>query len=90
MVELPNSNDSQLEAWPNMLRWGARYRQLDNIGDTPAAAPAWRAFQRCWLRNYGTPEVIVTDGAPEFRGEFAEKAVEHGIFQHVTDFHDPW
>ena len=89
-VELPNWNRSSNEAWLNMLCWGVRYGQLDKTGDTPQAASTWASFQRTWLRHYGMPEVVVTDGGPEFKAEFANKTAQAGIFHHVTDAHAPW
>ena len=39
---------------------------------TPTAAMVWSTFQRSWRRYFGTPDVMITDGGPEFRGDFAQ------------------
>ena len=46
---------------------------------TPTAAMAWSTFQRSWRRYFGTPDVMITDGGPEFRGDFASilSLIEH-------------
>ena len=39
---------------------------------TPTAAMVWSTFQPSWRRCFGTPDVMITDGGPEFRGDFAQ------------------
>ena len=39
---------------------------------THTTAMVWFTFQRSWRRFFGTPDVMVTDGGPKFRGDFAQ------------------
>ena len=39
---------------------------------THTTAMVWSTFQRSWRRFFGTPDVMITDGGPEFRGDFAQ------------------
>ena len=59
-----------------------------NGGQT--ASQVWSAFERTWIRYVGLPEVLMTDGGPEFFESF-ERGCEHvGIFQHVCDATSAW
>ena len=57
---------------------------------TPTAAMVWSTFQRSWRRYFGTPDVMITDGGPEFRGDFAQSGEYAGILQVVVDAEAPW
>ena len=57
---------------------------------TPTAAMVWSTFQRSWRRYFGTPDVMITDGGPEFRGDFAQSGEYAGILQVVVDADAPW
>ena len=48
--------------------------------DTPTAALVWSTFQRSWRHYFGTPDVMSTDGGPEFRGDLAQSGEHAGIF----------
>ena len=52
---------------------------------TPTAAMVWSTFQRSWRRYFGTPDVMITDGGPEFRGDFAQSGEYAGILQVIVD-----
>ena len=57
---------------------------------TPTASMVWSTFQRSWRRYFGTPDVMITDGGPEFRGDFAQSGEYAGILQVVVDADAPW
>ena len=57
---------------------------------TPTAAMVWSTFQRSWRRYLGTPDVLITDGGPEFRGDFAQSGEYAGILQVIVDADAPW
>ena len=40
----------------------------------------WSTFQRT-RRHFGTPDVMTTDGGPEFRGDFSQSGGYAGILQ---------
>eukprot|EP00959_Pyramimonas_sp_CCMP1952_P192815 4031900-Pyramimonas_sp.AAC.1 len=55
-----------------------------------SSANVWAAFEKTWIRVFGPPEVVMSDGGPEFQGAF-ERGCEHlGCFQHVCDATSPW
>ena len=57
---------------------------------TPTAALVWFTFQRSWRRYFGTPEVMITDGGPEIRGDFGQSGEYAGILQVIVDADAPW
>ena len=57
---------------------------------TPTAAMVWSTFQRSWRRYFGTPDVMITDGGPEFRGDFAQSGEYAGFLQVIVDADAPW
>ena len=57
---------------------------------TPTAAMVWSTFQRSWRRYFGTPDVMITDGGPEFRGDFAQSGKYAGILEVIVDADAPW
>ena len=44
---------------------------------TSTSAEVWSTFQRSWRRYFGTPDVMITDGGLEFRGDFARGICWH-------------
>ena len=56
----------------------------------PTAAMVWSTFQRSWRRYLGTPDVMITDGGPEFRGDCAQSGEYAGIPQVIVDADAPW
>ena len=60
------------------------------LGQDYTAEAAWQAFAACWLRPFGVPEVMISDGGPEFAGIFARRAEQSAIYHHVTDAESPW
>ena len=57
---------------------------------TPTPAMVWSTFQRSWRRYFGTPDVMITDGGPEFPGDFAQSGEYAGIPQVIVDADAPW
>ena len=55
---------------------------------TPTAALVWTTFQRSWRCYFGTPDVMITDGGLEFRGDFTQSGEYAGILQVIVDA--PW
>ena len=53
------------------------------------AAMVWSIFQRSWCRYFSSPDVMITDGGPEFRGDFVHSEKYAGILQ-VIDADTPW
>ena len=41
-------------------------------------------------RYFGTPDVMITDGGPEFRGDFGQSGEYAGILQLIVDADAPW
>eukprot|EP00974_Lingulodinium_polyedra_P042755 4104195-Lingulodinium_polyedra.AAC.1 len=66
------------------------YQQVIFLGVQQDAAAVWGAYARHWLRVFGPPEIIITDGGPEFAGEFEQKVEQSASFQHVIDADAPW
>lgn len=89
-VEIDNWARSTLEPWLNIVCWGVVYAMSERVGESAKAALTWQAFDSAWLGHYGKPEVCVTDGGLEFRGEFEAMAAEEGMFHLVMDGHAPW
>ena len=54
------------------------------------AAMVWSTFQRSWRRYFGTPDVMINDGGPEFRGDFAQSGKYAGTLQIIVDADAPW
>ena len=51
--------------------------------ETTTVALVWSTFQRSW-------RVMITDGGPEFRGDFAQSGEYAGILQVIVDADAPW
>ena len=56
----------------------------------PAAELVAKAFAEGWVSIFGPPEVLITDGGPEFKGAFTEACNRLAIFRRMTDAHAPW
>ena len=44
-------------------------------GGNPTSAETWHHFTRCWIRPFGVPEMVISDGGMEFRDRF-ERGLE--------------
>eukprot|EP00959_Pyramimonas_sp_CCMP1952_P344649 7218181-Pyramimonas_sp.AAC.1 len=56
----------------------------------PRAADVWRAFSECWLRPFGAPHFLMSDGGSEFGERFARGLEQWGVRHHVCDADSPW
>eukprot|EP00959_Pyramimonas_sp_CCMP1952_P165538 3460422-Pyramimonas_sp.AAC.1 len=54
------------------------------------AREAWECFVSSWVRYFGPPELLISDGGPEFQGEFSRGAEQRGTFQHIASAEAPW
>ena len=50
----------------------------------------WRSFLHGWIRPFGMPEAILSDGGSEFRGHFESSCESNGILQILIDPEAPW
>ena len=55
-----------------------------------SAFHTWTTYAKSWLKYYGPPEVLLTDGGTEFRGDFERRLEQSGTLQAVTDADSPW
>ena len=53
------------------------------------AENTWRAFERSWLRYFGPPEILMSDGGGEFMANFERGCEHYCIFQHVCGAYSP-
>ena len=65
-------------------------RLSSHEGGNPNSAETWKLFSDLWIRPFGLPEVLLTDGGGEFRHEFERKAELAGVMHIVTDAQSPW
>ena len=66
----------------NLLDHGSGFQVCELVSHrgTRTAKETWAAFERSWVRYFGPPEVIITDGGPEFLEAF-DLGCEHlGMF----------
>ena len=57
---------------------------------TPTSNATWKTFLTTWLSFFYEPEILISDGGPEFDGRFARGLEQHGVFHHVVDSESPW
>ena len=62
----------------------------EHPGGTPSSEEAWRIFNECWIRPFGAPEVVLSDGGAEFAKDFVTGLELHSVFHHVVDADSPW
>eukprot|EP00959_Pyramimonas_sp_CCMP1952_P039179 820152-Pyramimonas_sp.AAC.1 len=72
----------------NMICHGTNYQVVARYEG--GARDAWECFVSSWLRYFGPPELLITDGGSEFQGEFSRGTEQRGTFQHVTSAEAPW
>lgn len=81
-------------AFLNMIDHGTNLQQVARLenydGGAPNSRETWRLFNQIWVRPFGLPEVLLTDGGGEFRFEFERSAEQHGIMHIVSDANSPW
>ena len=57
---------------------------------SPSSSMTWKVFQEIWLRPFGSPEVVQTDGGSEFKDKFERGVEQLGTMQIVSDASSPW
>ncbi len=86
--------DGKTLAFLNIVCHGTNLQQvgwLQNYdGGAPNSKETWNLFSQLWVRPFGLPEVLISDGGGEFRYEFERSAEQSGIMQVVTDAASPW
>ena len=86
--------DNRTLAFLNVICHGTNLQQVGFLksydGGTPSSRSTWRLFHELWVRPFGLPETMLTDGGGEFRYEFERAAEQCGIMQIISDSHSPW
>ena len=73
--------------WPVTL---AIEESIMKIDTSPINQLVWQAFEACWIRYFGPPELLISDGGPEFFEHFERALEHHGTFHHFSDANSPW
>ena len=77
----------------NLVDHGTNYQMVCLVGGDGlerSAFHTWATYAKSWLKYFGPPEVLLTDGGTEFRGDFERRLEQSGTFQAVTDADSPW
>ena len=77
----------------NVIDHGTNLQQcalVDHDGKQSSAQAVWQCFSDIWIRAFGAPEILLSDGGPEFDGEFSRRFEQLGVLQHVCDAESPW
>ena len=86
--------DRKTLAFLNIICHGTNFQQVawlkDHQGGTPDSKSTWRLFSEVWIRPFGVPETVITDGGGEFKAEFERSLEQAGALQVITDSHSPW
>ena len=65
---------SSTHAFVNVICQGTNLQQVGRLvgyrGGTPSSREVWQLFNELWIRPFGLPEILLSDGGPEFRHEF--------------------
>ena len=81
-------------AFLNIVCQGTNFQQVGWLKDYEAGPPSsqetWKLFQELWLRPFGAPEALISDGGSEFRGSFERSCEQIGSMQIITDSSSPW
>ena len=85
---------ARTHAYLNVVCQGTNYQQVSWLreyeGGTPSSRVVWRAFLECWLKPFGLPEMVISDGGSEFKDVFERSLEQHNILQLVCDASSPW
>ena len=74
----------------HMLDWSTCY-QVCVVLKEVTAKRVRKAYRRYWLRVFGAPGRVITDGGPEFVGaEMSERLETDGTYHEVTAAESPW
>ena len=74
----------------NLVCHGTSYQMVIPIlggNNTPNSSEVWEIILRYWVRPFGFPEAVLTDGGPEFQGKGFET---YGVILHIIDSNAPW
>ena len=70
-------------AFLNIVCQGTNFQQVGWLKDYDAGPPSsqetWKLFQELWLRPFGAPEALISDGGSEFRGSFLKDLVNKSV-----------
>ena len=88
------SRENRTLAFLNVVCHGTNLQQIgwlkDYDGGSPSSKAAWELFSQLWIRPFGLPEVLISDGGGEFRYDFERSAEQAGILHVVSDASSPW
>ena len=73
----------------NVVDHGSNLQVCARLPDAKAAT-VWNALVSCWIRPFGAPHFMITDGGAEFQERFARGLKQFGVLHHVTDANSPW
>ena len=62
----------------------------DALPGTPTSADAWHCFCENWVKFFGLPTAVITDGGTEFGYNFARALELQGVLHQVTNRSAPW
>ena len=81
-------------AFLNIICHGTNFQQVAWLkqydGGTPDSRAVWRLFNDIWVRPFGLPETLISDGGGEFKLEFERGLEQSGVLQVISDAHSPW
>lgn len=81
--------DGKTLAFLNAVCHGTNLQQVGWLqeyqGGAPNSAATWKLFNQMWVRPFGLPGIILTDGGGEFRFEFQRRAEQTGLLHVVSD-----
>ena len=81
-------------AFLNIICHGTNFQQVAWLkqydGGTPDSKAIWKLFSETWIRPFGLPETLISDGGGEFKLEFERGLEQSGVLQVVSDAHSPW
>ena len=81
-------------AFLNIICHGTNLQQVTWIrgceAGTPPSRLVWQAFQQTWVKPFGLPQVVVSDGGSEFKDIFERGLEQNNVLQVVSDASSPW
>eukprot|EP00971_Amphidinium_carterae_P214418 4255186-Amphidinium_carterae.1 len=72
----------------NVVCWGTRLQQVYRMNGPPSSEQTTKHLLQ-WVRAFGVPEVLTSDGGGEYKKSFADTLENLGVFHHVTDAYAP-
>ena len=85
---------NRTHAFLNVICLGTNFQQIQWLrpfeGGSPSSRVTWLAFQQCWLKPFGSPELLLSDGGGEFKDHFERSLEQHNIMQVISDAASPW